>query len=449
MQLPAPALVAAGVLLALGGCSPDSSEPNATPKATLTSDSSALNTAPDATLTYDMVAQDVAKYRGKRVRWLGQFTGGRFKDKTPEKGTSFDAVFVDTNADLHVHLRAFAVQGESEKSSHDLRLEIMDKPVWVTGTVAGTRHEKLTVGPPPEERELDIPLLESPRFEPSESAANKGGNEAPEAGKPTDTTATMASATASTSPPGEISEKWQTDFSVFASQIEKFRKTKEGQSSADSFPSTTYENKRVRWTLMLKSVSHDGDKDSIDFDLEPYGIKYKFFSGTRLILTGFQPAKTALPDWQKIKPGVRVTFEGICERVFFPTITPEGGVGRLVAGVRVSDLTPVKMEQSENDLTGTWDFFMRTNQWTVQLTPRDGLPGEYKGTARRDEKGEKGKVVIMELGAALTKGKLKAWLGPGFVVCEAPFSVKAPMKGKCKVGIGSGSPGPFRASRQQ
>lgn len=69
----------------------------------------------------------------------------------------------------------------------------------------------------------------------------------------------------------------------------------------------------------------------------------------------------------------------------------------------------------------------------------------FKGTAQRAEKDEKGGLVSMELGAALTKGRMKAWLGPGFVVCEAAFKTVGAMDGNCK-GM-DGSEGPFRAER--
>lgn len=294
------------------------------------------------------------------------------------------------------------------------------------------------------------------------SAGNKNtGSQGQATGAPVPETSATASkekpaagiannAPAATPAPGEIAEKWQTDFSVFASQIEKLRKAKGNEKTPDLSTGPTYKNKRIQWSLNFKALSRNGDKDSVDFDLEPFGIRYKFFSGTRLIMAGFQPAASALSEWQKIKAGAQVSFEGVCEQAILGTMTPGDGVPRVVAFVTVSSVTPIKVvEVAANGLSGNWKLFMRTNEWTVRLKPRSGLPGEYEGTAQRDEKDEKGNVVTMELGAALEKGKIRAWLGPGFVVCEAPFSTTKPMEGECKVVIGSGSTGPFRAERRQ
>ena len=117
--------------------------------------------------------------------------------------------------------------------------------------------------------------------------------------------------------------------------------------------------------------------------------------------------------------------------------TPRPLLAQRTAGVEKAPAT--------QGLTGRWKFMMRTNTWTVQLAPRSGLPGEYKGLAQRANKNERGQVVTMELGAALAKGKLKAWLGPGFVVCEAMFKATESMEGECK-GM-DGNTGPFRAER--
>lgn len=108
------AVGAATIVLLAGGCSGSSSE---------------FNAPPDPSLTYDMVVHDVAKYRGKRVRWIGQFAKGNVKDKALGKGSSLDAVFVDTNTDLRVELRAFAVEAESEKGNIDFMFEVQGKPV--------------------------------------------------------------------------------------------------------------------------------------------------------------------------------------------------------------------------------------------------------------------------------------------------------------------------------
>jgi hypothetical protein len=100
-----------------------------------------------------------------------------------------------------------------------------------------------------------------------------------------------------------------------------------------------------------------------------------------------------------------------------------------------------------NDLTGTWTFFIRTNEWTVDLRRAEGAANEYEGDGRRDVVNAMGTPVLLKIGAVLAKGRLKVWLGPGIVVCEAPFSAAKPMSGECRVVLGEGDPGPFRARR--
>jgi hypothetical protein len=91
--------------------------------------------------------------------------------------------------------------------------------------------------------------------------------------------------------------------------------------------------------------------------------------------------------------------------------------------------------------------YARTNEWTVTLAPAKGMPGEYAGEGVRDTPGNAGVPVQLKVGALLSKGRLTFWLGPGVVVCDAPFSARRPMTGRCRVALGDGDPGPFRAER--
>jgi hypothetical protein len=119
--------------------------------------------------------------------------------------------------------------------------------------------------------------------------------------------------------------------------------------------------------------------------------------------------------------------------------SPEAAAARTVPAPAI--------KRGPNDLSGPWTLFMRSNEWTVTLEPAIGLPNEYAGMARRDTPDARGTDVELKLGAVLTRGRLKAWLGPGIVVCEAPFSRTSAMTGTCRVAIGEGEPGPFRAAR--
>ncbi len=153
---PSKVLRVAAILLVLEvGCSTNTSAP------------------PDPSLSYEVVAQNVTQYRGKRVRWYGQFVSGKAKDKMIGKGSSLSAVFVDPATDLRVALRAFAVEAESPKDNITFMFDVQGKPCWVTGTIAGSRKEKVTVGPPPIEKEVDIPLLRNAQFEQAQEPGMK------------------------------------------------------------------------------------------------------------------------------------------------------------------------------------------------------------------------------------------------------------------------------------
>lgn len=127
--------------------------------------SSNLPGLPDPSLSYEVVAQDTAEYAGKRVRWYGKFLSGKVEKRGT--GSSVDAVFVDPSKDLRISLRAFAAEGKSDKDNITLMFDIQDKPLWVIGDVAGTRNVRITVGPPPVEKEVEVPVLRNAQFEQS------------------------------------------------------------------------------------------------------------------------------------------------------------------------------------------------------------------------------------------------------------------------------------------
>jgi hypothetical protein len=127
---------------------------------------------PDPSLSFDVVAQNPQKYRGDRVRWYGQLIQGEVRGKTVGTGSVLNAVFVDPSTDLRVTSRTFGVEAESHDSGMDLMLRFQEGPGWVTGTVGGTRKVKITVGPPPIEKEVEVPVLTDAKFEPSKDTGN-------------------------------------------------------------------------------------------------------------------------------------------------------------------------------------------------------------------------------------------------------------------------------------
>ena len=104
-------------------------------------------------------------------------------------------------------------------------------------------------------------------------------------------------------------------------------------------------------------------------------------------------------------------------------------------------------ERGSNELTGRWEFFIRTNAWATTLARAEGLPDEYEGDAVRDTSNAAGAAVRLKIGALLVNGRLKVWLGPGIIVCEAPFKTSGTMRGQCRVALGTGETGAFSARR--
>ena len=107
---------------------------------------------------------------------------------------------------------------------------------------------------------------------------------------------------------------------------------------------------------------------------------------------------------------------------------------------------PLVKQEKPDPITGKWKILMGRYAWTVRLTPRPKLKGEYAGTGTRDVRDENGKIVTMEIGAALTKNKFKAWVGPGVIIGEGRFNPTGVIEGKCIIITGEDG-GLFKAER--
>ena len=119
---------------------------------------------PDPSLSYEAVAGNISKYRGSRVRWYGTYAGGESRNRIIGSGSVLNGTFVDPTTDFTVTIRSFAVEMTSPKDSVDFMFSILDKPCWVTGTVAGTGKGKMVVGSnevSPVQKEIEVPLLRS------------------------------------------------------------------------------------------------------------------------------------------------------------------------------------------------------------------------------------------------------------------------------------------------
>jgi hypothetical protein len=103
-------------------------------------------------------------------------------------------------------------------------------------------------------------------------------------------------------------------------------------------------NKKVVWKLNFeKTGKNNAGEKILDFDLEPFGIMYKFFSG-KPVMMDFKPAAGTLSAWKNIKSGSQVKVSGIVTAVSFVTMTPGDSPDRHVpaAIVFVEDVIIIK-----------------------------------------------------------------------------------------------------------
>jgi hypothetical protein len=130
---------------------------------------------------------------------------------------------------------------------------------------------------------------------------------------------------------------WQKDCRLF---VQRLADLAPKASGGDQF-----EKKEVLWDLTFKEVSKNKEgKEEVQFDLEPFGIKQKFFSGKPVMMGGFAPAPGTIEAWKKIKPDSKVKVKAVVANVFFASLTPDDNPNKSVpiAVVSMENVTPVQ-----------------------------------------------------------------------------------------------------------
>jgi hypothetical protein len=103
-----------------------------------------------------------------------------------------------------------------------------------------------------------------------------------------------------------------------------------------------YVGKQVIWELKFQSIEKDkSGKESLRFDLEPAGIRYRFFSG-KPVMMSLSSAAGTWESWAKIKQGSLVRITGQVGQIFFATMTPGDNPNRKipVAIVMIENVKP-------------------------------------------------------------------------------------------------------------
>ncbi len=100
---------------------------------------------------------------------------------------------------------------------------------------------------------------------------------------------------------------WETDFGAFLDDVSR-EKILNGDRNFGK-----YVKKTVTWKLKFLAVEKKKDGPEIKFDLTrfgPPGTPADFKKRGVIILMSFQPAATALPDWEKLTKDSVVSFQG-------------------------------------------------------------------------------------------------------------------------------------------
>lgn len=122
---------------------------------------------------------------------------------------------------------------------------------------------------------------------------------------------------------GTSNTSWQKDCGLFIQTLTDLAPKASKSGNGGAKYGDKFKNKTVEWDLTFKSISQsDKGEYQIDFDLEPFGIKYKFFSGKPVMMNHFKPATGTLEEWRNIKPDSKIKISAKVSDVFFVTSTP-------------------------------------------------------------------------------------------------------------------------------
>ena len=133
---------------------------------------------------------------------------------------------------------------------------------------------------------------------------------------------------------------WRQDFGALVTKLTALAPRTRGQIG--DAHTEEFKEQAVTWKLSFKEAKQDGGKLKLTFDLEPFGIRQKFFSG-HPVMAGFEAAAGSADDWKAIKPGSSVNISATLKKVFFFQMTPGNSTQAYdVAMVSVEDVIIVR-----------------------------------------------------------------------------------------------------------
>lgn len=127
---------------------------------------------------------------------------------------------------------------------------------------------------------------------------------------------------------------WQKDCGALVNMLTELASKASGDNTKGY--DDRFLKKEVIWELSFKEIKKDNnEKESLEFDLERFGILYNFFSG-KPIMMSFEPAPGTLETLKNTKPGSLVKISATVTHLSFMTMTPGDNPGRKIQGALVT-----------------------------------------------------------------------------------------------------------------
>ncbi len=125
------------------------------------------------------------------------------------------------------------------------------------------------------------------------------------------------------------SSSWQKDCSAFVQTMTDLASKTNGSSIGGY--GDDFKGKEITWNLKFKEI----EGENLQFDLEPFGVKYVFFSG-KPVMMGFKSAPGTSEVWKTTTPGSQVKISGVVGNVIFIRMSPGNNPGKEVPAAVVT-----------------------------------------------------------------------------------------------------------------
>ncbi len=127
---------------------------------------------------------------------------------------------------------------------------------------------------------------------------------------------------------------WQKDCGAFVKTLTEQASKAAGKNTKNY--DERFVNKEVIWEVNFKEIKKNSNgEESLEFDLEKFGLLNKFFSGSPIMMS-FEPAAGALEAFKNIKHASLVKISATVTHVSFMTMSPGDDPDRKIQGALVT-----------------------------------------------------------------------------------------------------------------